>query len=481
MKIQMKVNKIKYIPIAIVLMATVASCNLPTLTVKNESRSMPETFNGQKDTANTAYLKWSVFFKDSFLVALIDTALKNNQELNVLLQEVDVAKNGIRAKKGAYLPFLDVGAGAGVEKVGRYTSQGASDANTDIKPGVEFPEPLPNYVFGAEVSWEVDIWKKLRNSKQVAVKKYLSTIEGKNFMVTHLISEIASSYYELIALDNQLDILGKNIEIQKYALELVRLEKQAAKVTELAVTRFEAEVLKNQSRQFYIKQQIIEAENKINFLLGRFPQPVARRSDNFLDLKTDSILYGVPSQLLENRPDIRRAELELAANKLEVKVAKAEFYPRFVITAGAGYEAFNPKYLVQTPQSMLYSIAGGLVAPLVNRNAIKSAYLNANARQIQSVYEYEKTVLSAHIEVVNMLSRISNLQKSFDLKIQQVDALSRSVDISTRLFNSARAEYTEVLFTQRDALDSKFELIETKQLQMNAMIGVYKALGGGWR
>ena len=300
-------------------------------------------------------------------------------------------------------------------------------------------------------------------------------------MVTHLISEIANSYYELVALDNQLDILKKNIELYQSSLEIVKLEKQSARVTELAVRRFEAEVLKTQSRQYYIMQQITETENRINYLVGRFPQVVARNSTGFTDMAIDTIHSGVPSQLLSYRTDIKQAEQALIAAKLDVRVAKAEFYPSFVITSGAGYRAFNPQYLIKTPQSLLYNLAGDLVAPLINRNAIKANFYSANSKQVQAVYNYERAILRAHIEVVNQLSNIGNLKKSYDLKNKQVEALTQSIDISTTLFKSARADYMEVLLTQRDALESKIELVEIKKQQMHAMVNIYQALGGGWK
>ncbi|MBI3518210.1 MAG: TolC family protein [Bacteroidetes bacterium] len=470
----------KYVGIACISVTFLACKNLAIVN-KKENKTVPESYNNSKDSVNTAQTKWKDFFKDPQLAALIDSALKKNQELNIVLQEIQIAKNDVRARRGAFLPFMNAGLGAGVEKVGRYTSQGASDATNEIMPGKAFPDPLQNYVFGVNVSWEIDIWKKLRNAKKAALYKYLSTVEGKNFMVTHLISEIANSYYELVALDNQLEILKKNIELYQSSLEIVKLEKQSARVTELAVRRFEAEVLKTQSRQYYIMQQITETENRINFLVGRFPQTVARNSQNFTDLVIDSIHSGVPSQLLSNRTDIKQAEQALIAAKLDVKVAKAEFYPSFVITAGAGYRAFNPQYLIQTPQSLLYNLAGDLVAPLINRNAIKANFYSANSKQVQAVYNYERAILRAHIEVVNQLSNISNLKKSYDLKDKQVKALTQSIDISTTLFKSARADYMEVLLTQRDALESKIELIETKKQQMNALVNIYQALGGGWR
>ena len=458
-----------------------AACGTPRIVQKKENKSVPALTTNNQDTANSAKIQWKKFFTDPNLEALIDTALKNNQELNILLQEINIAQNEIRARRGQYLPFINIGAGAGTEKVGRFTSQGASDAKNEIMPGKKFPDPLPNFIVGANASWEIDIWKRLRNSKKAAVLRYLSTIEGKNFMVTNLIAEIATSYYELMALDNQLEILRKNIGIQTNALEMVKLEKIAAKVTELAVRKFEAEVFKNQSRQFEILQRITVTQNHINFLVGRFPQQIARNSQKFIDLIPDTIRAGLSAQLLENRPDIRQAEQNLSAAKLDVKVARANFYPSIMISAGIGFRAFDPQFLLNTPESMLYSLAGDLVAPLINRNAIRAFYYSATSKQIQSVYNYERTILNAYIEVVNQLSNIDNLNKSYDLKGKQVKALTQSIDISTGLFKSARADYMEVLLTQRDALESKFELIETKKQQLNALVNVYQSLGGGWR
>jgi multidrug efflux system outer membrane protein len=469
-----------YIAIGCVLI--VSACSLPqNLNVRPENKSTPAVYNNAaQDSVNSAQVVWKEFFTDPNLVALIDTALSNNQELNIMVQEINIARNEVRARKGEYLPFVNGTGAVGMEKPARYTTTGALEENTDIQPGKRFPDPLHNYMIGLDASWEVDIWRKLRNAKKSAMFRYLGSAEGRNFMVTNLIAEIATSYYELMALDNQLAILRQNIEIQQNALEIVKLEKQAAKVTELAVRKFEAEVLKNQSRQYDILQMITVTENRINFLVGRFPQPVLRNSQSFVNLVPDTVYAGLPSQLLQNRPDIRQAELDLAAAKLDVKVARANFYPSLRITAGIGYQAFNPQYLFM-PESILYGIAGDLMAPLVNRNAIKAYYYSANSQQIQAVYNYERSVLNGYIEVANQLSNIRNLKTSYDLKFKQVEALNESINISTRLFKSARADYMEVLMTQRDALESRFDLIETKMEQMNAVVNIYQALGGGWK
>jgi outer membrane protein, multidrug efflux system len=475
------IKRIIYQTLGVACIALSFSACTPDLATKTVSNTAPASYKNSQDTANTAKIPWKDYFVDSHLIALIDTALQNNQELNITLQEIEIARNEVMARKGEYLPFLGIQSGAGFEKPGRYTSKGANDATTQIKQGKSTPDPLPDYMIGAFATWEVDIWHKLRNAKKSAYTRFLSSVDGKNFMVTNLIAEIASSYYELLALDNELDIVKQNIEIQTNALNIVKRQKEASRVTELAVRRFEAQVLSTMSLQYGIQQQIVEIENRINFLVGRYPQTVSRNSSTFGSLITDTVGAGMPSQLLENRPDIRQAELQLAAAKLDVKVAKARFYPSLGISAGIGFQAFNPAYLISTPESLLYSLAGELSAPLVNRNALKALYYNSNAMQIQAVYNYQQTILSAYIEVANQLSNINNLQSSYDLKERQVNALTESIDISNDLFLSARADYMEVLLTQRDALESKFELIETKKQQMMAKVNVYRALGGGWR
>jgi len=466
--------------LAMVILAIAINACVPELTKREVSRSVPDSFSlTAADTVNTAEINWKVFFKEKPLVALIDTALKNNQELNIVMQEIEIARNEARARKGEYLPSVNAGVGAEVDKVGKYTRNGVVEENHEIK-GEKFPEPLTNLEAGLYASWEVDVWRKLRNAKSSACARYLASVEGKNFLVTNLIAEIANSYYELLALKSQLSIVRQNIEIQSNALEIVKLQKKSARVTELAVRRFEAQVLGTKSLQYNIQQEIVEIENRINFLVGRFPQSIAGDADTFNSIELDTVSQGLPSQMLENRPDIREAELMLTAARLDVKVAKADFFPSLGLSAGIGFQAFKPQYLVKTPESLIYNVAGELTAPLVNRNAIKAQYNSANARQIQAVFDYEQTVLNAYIEVVNQLSKIGNLKSSYDLKARQVQALTESVDISNTLFKSARADYMEVLLTQREALEARFELIETKKEQLNASVNLYRALGGGW-
>jgi len=181
---------------------------------------------------------------------------------------------------------------------------------------------------------------------------------------------------------------------------------------------------------------------------------------------------------LQSRPDIRQAEQELTAAGLDVLVARARFFPRFDITAGLGWEAFNPRYLFD-PGAFVANAAGGLMLPLINRAAIIADYQSANARQLQAVYNYQRIILEAFAEVVTQLNAAENFQRSVDLRKQQLEAQAASVDSATKLFQAARVEYSEVLFAQRDLLDARLELINTKRRQIAAAIAAYRALGGG--
>lgn len=439
---------------------------------------MPTAYNQSKDTINDATIQWRNYFNDPYLIALIDTALKNNQELNIVLQEIQISNYEIMARKGEYLPFANIRGGALADRAGKYTWNGFSEEDLKQNPS-RGPKYIGDFMVGTYFSWELDVWKKLRNAKKAAVLRYLSSVEGKNFLITNLISEIAGSYYELMALDNLLEIVNRNIGIQTNAFEVIKQEKEAAKVTQLAVNRFEAQLLYTKNLQYAILQQIVETENRINFLTGKFPQHIQRNAGLFNKMSFEDVRAGIPSQLLVNRPDIKQAEFELAATKLDVLTARANFYPSFQLSAGVGLQAFNPTHLIN-PESILYSIGGDLMAPLINKNAIKAMYFTANAKQIQAVYNYERSILNAHIEVVNLLNGIENFTRSYETKLKEVEILNNSVTISNDLFFSARADYIEVLTTQREALESTIDLTEIKLKQLLAKVNMYKALGGGW-
>lgn len=469
-----------YIPLLVVWMFGFG-CKTPITEISSSQKSIPASFSEKTDSINSAKIEWNKFFTDKNLVALIDTALVNNLDILMTLQKIEVARNDLRLTKGAMLPAVNANAAYLQRKFGYYTMDDAGNRVTEITPGQLIPTHLPDYFVGLQANWEIDVWGKLRNKKKAAFTRYLSSTEGVNLVITNLISEIANTYYELLALDVELDIISETILIQNNVLEIFKVQKQAGIANELAIKQFEAQVLNAKSLEFELLQKLRENENKLNFLLGRYPQPIVRDKQNFNASIPPIIKSGIPSQLLQNRPDIRQSEFDLIASNLNVKVAKAAFYPTFTISASAGFQSFNTAFLFTSPQSLAYNLLGGLTAPLINRSAIRAQFRTAKANQVEAMYKYQKTILNGFVEVANELSNINNLQKMYDLKQQEVSALDTSINIASDLFKFGRATYFEVLLTQKTALQSKLELVTTKKRQYNATVNVYKALGGGWR
>ncbi|MDA8693318.1 efflux transporter outer membrane subunit [Saprospiraceae bacterium] len=474
-------NKLKSI-LALSVVVLMVSCSAPKVVPQEANDNLPNNFSNQyaSDENNLADTDWRTYFGDEKLAALIDTALQNNQELNIVMQELLIGQNEVLEKSGEYLPFVNVGAGVSGEKTPRFTREGAVEHNLEVDEGREFPEPLGDFQFGATASWEVDIWRKLRNAKDATQLRYLAATEGRNFLVSNLISEISENYYELMALDNLLQIINENAAIQQDALDKVRIQKTNAQANQLVVNRFAALLLNTQNLQYNIKQKIVEAENRIHFLVGQYSSDVDRNATGFMTMPIDDIQAGVPAQLLQNRPDIRQAEYNLQASNIDIKVARADFFPRLDITAGVGFKAFNPSFLLD-PESILVNLVGDLTAPLLNKRAIKARYNMSTAMQVQSVIQYEQTVLQAYTDVLNQLSKLDNFSNSLDTKQKEVDLLTESVDIANSLFQYAKADYVEVLLTQQEVLDAKMELVETKLQQLQAKVQIYRALGGGWK
>jgi outer membrane protein, multidrug efflux system len=444
----------------------------------------PESFRGATSPENSAEVGIDEFYKDPMLSALIHQALSptGNRELKILNEEVQIARNEVLSRSGAYLPFVTIGGGAGLTKYSLYTEVGASLKDDTFLPGQLLPNPLPNFMGAFNIFWKLDVYRQLRNARDAAAQRYVAVSERRNFFVTRLVAEIAENYYDLVSLDRRLENLDLTIALQERSLEVARALLGQARNTQLGVQRFLAEVRKNQSQKLITTQEIIEEENRTNFLVNRYPQPVERMSadfSEFFDLNIHTLDVGVPSQLLLNRPDIRQAERELVAAGLDVKVARVNFFPQFVINSGVGSEAFNPKYLLITPEALIYNIAGGVVGPVVNFRAIKAEYLTANAQQLQALYNYQRVVLEAVTQVVNRLTKVQNYGKSIEIKKQQLAALVASVEIASTLFQNARADYVDVLFAQRDMMDARRDLIDTKSDQLGAIANTYQALGGG--
>lgn len=447
-------------------------------------KGMPTSFTTKKDSLNAASINWKDYFIDERLIALIDTALDNNLDLLRTLQRIEVVQNQLNFANRLGLPTVSANGSIGQRRFGKYTTDGVGNFDTNFSNNIsndqKIPEYLPDFYLGLQSSWEIDIWKKLKNRKAAALARYLGGIEGRNWLITTLISQISADYYNLLALDNELDIIKETRNLQLRELQIIQVQKEAGFANELAVKQFQAQILSTRSLEVEILQNIIETESRLNFLLGRFPQTIQRDKTAFAKPIPAQIEVGIPSQLLRNRPDIKQAEYELIASKADVSAARAAFYPSLTINTGLGFQTFNPAFII-APQSIAYNLLGGLTAPIINRAGLKADFGIANAQQTEALYIYQKSIMNGYTEVYNEITNIKNLNRIQELKSKEVEVLTESISTASDLFKTGRATYLEVLFTQSNALQAKIQLINVKKRQYDAVVNIYKALGGGWR
>lgn len=457
-----------------------AGCSLLREPIAVPENRLPQSYGAESPGPSAAQVGWRNWLRDDVLQSLVAEALVNNQDLLIALQRVEKARAEVRATTGALLPQVGLALGAGIRKFGLYTMDGAGNASTEIRPGELVPERLPNFTVGLQSVWEMDLWGRLRSLRAAAIERYLASIDGTNLVLTSLVADLAAAYFDLLALDHLVDVLQRSAAQQAEALEVVRLQKIAGRTNELAVQQFEAQAADTRAREHDLAQRRVEAENRINVLLGRYPQRVPRGADNLFSNPAVPLSAGVPPDLLRNRPDIRAAELAVRAAKLDVKAARAAFFPTLTITAGAGYEAFRGTLLFNTPESLAYAAAAGLVAPLLNRRALEAQFIDARAEQIEAMYEYQRTVVLACTEVVNALSDIRYTEDIVADRMKQKVALEKSITTADALYRAGKATYLEVLLAQQNALQAEVELVEAFRRRRMANLVAYKALGGGW-
>lgn len=442
----------------------------------------PSTFEGSAATSvgeSSARIPFEQFFTDPHLIALVQRALADNPDLPLALTRVEMARAYVTAATGAQLPRVGLAAGAGARKFGLYTMDGAGNATTEITPGQLVPTHLPDFSVGLMASWEVDVWGKLSSQKRSSVARYLASVEATQWIVSQLVRQVASAYYELLAADVSRRVLEESLQRHREALEVMRLQKQAGTATELAVQQFLQGVSDTEAQLAETEQRIGVAQNQLNLLLGRYPSDITREPEQLFETADKPLDVGIPSALLRNRPDVRQAELEVEAARCDVAAARAAFYPELTITAGLGLQAFNPRYLLDVPSSLAYNAGAGLFAPLVNRGAIEADFSVANARQAEALYTYQKVLLQAYTDVVNGLLGINAAREVLRLKAQQKEATSAAIEISNALFQAGKATYFEVLLAQQNRLTAELDRVRAAKTLRIARVDVYGALGGG--
>jgi NodT family efflux transporter outer membrane factor (OMF) lipoprotein len=472
--------------IYLILATLNTGCRLPQELVVTDTLAYPENYRyiPQDVQSSDELPSWRTLFKDTLLVQLIDTAIRNNLDLKIATQRIYQARAMLTYSKRAFFPSVSLRASGGAIRFGDYTVDGVGNFDTNlssnITPDQRIPNPVPDYFLGVETSWESGLAGKLRNRKKSALARYLASEAYRQFVQTQLVAASARLYYELLAVDNELKIIRQNLNLQEQALEIINIQKQSGQINELAVKQFLVQTLQTRALEAERMQYLITIENTMNTLLGRFPQRIVR-SDTLPNIShMHALTTGIPAKLLQNRPDIREAEMQLNASEAELKAMRASFFPVLNISAYLALNGFNSQYLLN-PVSLAYTGFLSFTTPFLNRNQVMTDYhLQASAKN-QALYNYQLRVIQGISEVVSSYNRMLGYREVANLKQREVSELKMAAGIANDLFLTGFANYLEVLMVRRNVLEAELQLTAARKEFFHAYIDLYKALGGGWK
>lgn len=467
----------------VLVIGTVAGCKTMQPSPLPRVKPLPERYNENAGVPDSTQLVFKNIFPDTRLHGFIESALKDNTDLNIALQRITMAHARLAERKGAFLPSVNGVVSAAADRYGDYTLNGVGNFDTNLSPNIGKDQKIPvspttDMFVGLTSTWEIDLWGKLRHQKKAAQAELLATEKGRQLIITSLVATLAEGYYNLLGLDTELEIVRKNIELQQQALEIVEAQKAGGRANELAVQQFRAQLLNTRGIEYRILQDRTRVENELNALAGKYPGQISR--DTALpESVAVSLETGLPASLLSARPDVQQAEYEMQANNEMVQAARAAFLPSLTLSPYIALNAFTPSLLFNAG-SAAYGIAGGLTAPLFQQRRLKAQFVMANAASKESVYNYQQKLLNAYSEVVTNMNAVENFKKAYALKLKEVQELQAAVASARELYLTGYATYLEVITAQKNVLEAELQLLEQKKNIYISLIQLYRSLGGGW-
>jgi len=419
------------------------------------------------DSTTLASMPWYELFEDPQLQALIEEGLANNYNLRIAVQQIKQAEAYFKESRLAIFPNLSVG--------GSYAYSDFSESSASGAQGVETAN---QFTLSGQAQWEVDIWGKLSNAKKANWASLMASEAARRATQTRLISDIATAYYQLMALDAQLEVTRETVENRVAYVETIKILQEGALVTGAAVeqsiaNRYAAEVTIPD-----LKQSIEATENALSILLGRPPSDIQRSEFESID-GLDSLHVGVPAQLLRNRPDIIQAEYQFRSAFELTQSAHAYFYPQLTLTAEGGFQSFDVEDLLD-PGSIFANIVGGLTQPIFQNGVNKRRLEVARSQQRVAFFTLKNTIISAGSEVSNSLSQYKMAKQKMKLRAKQLNALENAVSYSQNLLQYGEANYIDVLTAQQQLLGARLNSISDKLQKFEAIVSLYRSLGGGW-
>lgn len=476
MKHPMKKNNI-YTVAALILVATLHSCGV-SKDVTYPVAALPESFRGAEiaaDDSSIASLPWSDFFVEEALRPLIENALQKNNQMQLALKNIEIAQLQWTKSKWGNIPELQLGIQANSSRPSENSLTG-----TNLNMALS-RNHIEDYSVNLGLSWEADIWGKIKNQKKGALAQYLQTEEAQKTIQTTLIAEVAKGYYNLLMLDYQLETAKKNAALNDSTRSIIQWQFEAGQVTSLAVAQIESQKLNAEKLIPLFEQQIAIQENALSLLTGTFPTAIERSAGLPLLPYNSQLKTGLPTALVSNRPDVKQAELALNLSNAQVGMAKADFYPSLKIGASTGLNSFETSNWFTIPASLFGTIAGGITQPLLQGKTIKTKYKIALIEREKAVINFRESVLIAVSEVSNALVSIEKLNEQQQLLQNQVQTLEKAIGKANLLYRSGLVNYLEVISSQAQLLNSELELATSKRDLLAARVELYRSLGGGWQ
>lgn len=476
----------KHIPfyIFLFLVATVTGCKVMEPAALPPVKPLPGQYGDKSAASDSLKLVFKNVFSDTCLYNFIETALKDNTDLNIAMQRIAMAHARLAERKGAFLPSVNGVLSAAADKYGDYTMNGVGNFDTNLSSNIGKDQKIPvkpttDMFLGLSSSWEIDLWGKLRHQKKAAQAELLSTEKGRQLIITSLVATLAQGYYNLLGLDAQLKIVRKNIDLQQQALQTVQAQKTGGRANELAVQQFRAQLLNTRGIEYRILQERIQIENELNAIAGRYPGHITRDTT----LPTSVAVFietGLPASLLSARPDVQQAEYDMQTSNETVLAARAAFLPSLTLSPYVALNAFTPSLLFNGG-SAAYGIAGALTAPLFQQRRLRAQFVMANAANKEAVYNYQQKLLNAYSEVVTQMNAVENFKQTYSLKAEEVQELHHAVVSARELYLSGYANYLEVITAQKNVLEAELQLNEQKKNIYISLVQLYRSLGGGWQ
>lgn len=435
----------------------------------------------QQFAANTATdssmgnISWRNLFADPNLQQLIDTALASNVDMQLATKRIEAAEAYFKQAKVAWLPSLTAQA-TGATNIPSKNSLNGLSIESFLKTN-----HIEDYNASLTFSWEIDVWGKIRRQKEAAFANYMQTAAAARAVKTRLVTDISQRYFSLLMLDEQLSIAQSNLALTDTIVDMMRLQKTAGDVTELAVQQT---IYQQQNAQLLVsqlKESIAIQENTIRILSGTLPATVERHS-NLEDMPLwDKLYTGIPAEVIANRPDVKASELQLVAANARVGVAEANRYPTLNITANGGVNAYKIAQWFTLPGSLFATAAGSLTQPVFQRRALKTQYEVAKVEREEAAISFRQQVLDAVGEVSNALVHAERLKEQYDIAQAQASLQQKAVQNAQLLFKSGMANYLEVITAQSNAFQATLSRVSIRRQQLDNMTELYRALGGGWQ